>query len=277
MKKLKRLIIFLIFSVVVLLAVFSFINIYYNGRLKTVDSAPQVSTSQPKVVIANEGKQADKNIIMSIFPRIAQENKTVKFYYMNKSIEVGKTTHNDAPYIKPHFIEIYDDKYEKNFIAYYADRILGYQAYLTNVSFVRYNKKQKEFTVNKTYSPLSLIIDKNTNSIEIKDSNYSLVLDKQGIMKKVSKKNTSFKISADELFNVGHISLFPSYIQSTDLNDDGYDEYLLEYMIKNTEYNVYLVNIMVVVDYKNNFKIIDAYCFDVSDGYRYENAIDGFK
>ncbi len=269
MKKRKVTLIILLFIIATLLAIDSFKNSHYNDT--------QITTTHPESTVNCEDNAATKNFLSSSLPSIAQENKTVKFYYMNESIEVGKTAYNIAPYIEPRFIEIYDDKYEKNFIVYYADRVLGYQAYLTNVSFIRYDKKQNQFSANKAYSPLSITIDKNTDSLELQDGNYALALDKQEIMKKVYKNNSNLKLSTDELLNVGHIDLFPSYIQSTDLDGDGYEEYLIEYVIKNIDYGVYLTSILVVVDYKNNFNIIDAYCIDVRDGYSYKNAIAGFK
>ncbi len=219
---------------------------------------------------------ADKNTFAATLPKLVQENKVVKFYYMDKTAEIGETTYDEVPHVAPRSLEIYDDECQKNFIAYYADRLLGDQAYLTNVAFIRYDKTQNELIVNKAYSPLSILVDGRANSIDLQGGSCSLALDRQTIMQRIAKDDRNLQISEDEYFNMESMALFPSVIQSADVNGDGHKEYLLEYTIKNATYSTYLTNIMVVVDYKNDFKIVDAYCFDMSDGYSYKDAIDGF-
>ncbi len=277
MKKLKAVMMITVFMLLALLAILGFRNVYYKSKQGVDDNIPSTSALQSKTVLATASKQEEEKTLDSALPRILQENRIVTFYYMDKAVEVGETIYDDTPLVKPQFIEIYDDKDEKNFIVYYADPLLGDQAYLTNVVFIKYDKKQRELIVNRKYCPLSVAINNRDDLIEIQDGNYSLALDKKAIMEKIDKKELSSRIRADQLFHVERIDLFPSYIQRVDLNDDGYDNYLIEYVIKNIDYSVYLTSIMVVVDYKNDFKILDAYCFDASDGYRYEDAVDGFR
>ncbi len=217
-----------------------------------------------------------QNDFSSTLPKLVRENKVVKFYYMDKTVEVGKTTSDEVPHVAPRFLEIYDDQYQKNFIAYYADRSVGDRAYLTNVAFIRYDKTENELIANKTYAPLSISIDGRANSIVLQGGSYLLDLDRQAILQRIAKDDRDLQISEDEYFNIENMTLLPSVIQSADLNGDGHREYLLEYTVKNAKYSTYLTNIMVVVDYKNDFKILDAYCFDVGDGYSYPNLIDGF-
>ncbi len=208
------------------------------------------------------------------YPVIETQGNITWFRYGNTKLIV-----DEIGSIKTDYLKMYTDMNSEALIVYSIYPLNGYQSYSTNITLLQYDKKINLLSKKDILDDL-IINNYYDNGLTIELKNGLKVHDEIVLAKEYFEiSDLNYGKTFEELINDKIETPTPSCLQSEDIDNDGFPEIIVEYVLKNQFSNLYLSSLMVVLDYSNRkFNIVDAYLIDIRDnGFSYSNLLNGYQ